>query len=447
MLSAGTLRKWCLAAAVLVAAVLSVTASLRASVSDSSHPQPDTTVHDSSVSTDTLAAAGVTETEPIYPMSPERYRKLVSYSRLNNIWRFISFFVSVGVLSLILFTGFSARLRNWAAVARKSFLRLWLYFALFSVAAYVLSFPFDIYRNFMVEHAYGFSNQTFWQWWADDLKGLAVTVVIGVVPVALLYWVIRRFRRWWAVFAIGAVPFLILLMVIAPVFIAPLFNKFEPLKDPHLREEILDLARKAGIEDSDVFQVDASRQSNKLNAYVTGLFGTKRIVLYDTLIENFTTGEILFVMGHEIGHYVMHHVWWGVLFAAVFIALGLWLVNRLIHVVIARFHRRFGFDHLADIASLPLIMLFLTVFGFLFNPVANGVSRYFEHRADIYGMEISGVDGETAATAFDKLSVFNLADPDPNPIIEFWFYDHPALKKRMAFVRNYRPARSDDSRD
>ncbi|MFQ6009351.1 MAG: M48 family metallopeptidase [Candidatus Zixiibacteriota bacterium] len=217
-----------------------------------------------------------------------------------------------------------------------------------------------------------------------------------------------------------------------------MFNKFEPLKDKQLETQILALANKAGIEGSDVFQVNASKQSTKINAYVTGLFGTKRIVLYDNLIDNFEYDEIKFVMGHEMGHYVMHHVWWALLVAIVFIAFALWMTNKTIHPVINRFRARFGFDHLSDIASLPLVMIYLTLITFVFQPVTNAASRFMERQADKYGMDITDVSGEAAAIAFDKLSVFNLSDPDPHWLIEFWFYDHPALKKRMEFVRGYR---------
>ena len=240
-------------------------------------------------------------------------------------------------------------------------------------------------------------------------------------------------------FSLGAIPFVVMIVVIVPVVVSPLFNEFGPLQDKQLEAEILTLAEQAGIEGADLFEVDASKQSSKINAYVTGLFGTKRIVLYDTLIKYFTLDEIKFVMAHEMGHYTMNHVWQGVGLSILFIMFSFWLMNRLIHSVIARFRNRFGFDQLGDYASWPLVLAFLTVIMFVFQPVTNGFSRYIEHQSDIYGMEMSGVDGESAATAFDKLSVFNLSAPDPHPVVEFWFYSHPALVKRMAFVRSWQP--------
>jgi len=419
----------------LVPAVLAQSDSAATDVVNDSLTESDSAVVDTSMQS-RLAA---TTEEPLYPMSEERRAKLISYSQFKNVWRFVEFFVSLGVLTLLLVTGFSAKIRDWAKIARKRFFIVWLFLIMFIVADYILSFPFHIYRSFIVENNYGFMSQTFMQWWGEDLLSLLIGCVIAIIPMWFFYWLVGKFRKWWLWFSIGAIPFAVFFIVIAPVMIAPLFNKFEPLKDKQLESEILTLASKAGIEGSDVFQVNASRQSTKISAYVTGLFGTKRIVLYDNLIDNFEYDEIKFVMGHEMGHYVMHHIWWGLLVAILFIAFALWMMNRTIHPVINRFKRPFRFDRLSDIASLPLVMIYLTIITFVFQPVTNGVSRIMERQADKYGMDITDVSGESAAIAFDKLSVFNLSDPDPHWLIEFWFYDHPALKKRMEFVRGYKP--------
>ena len=374
----------------------------------------------------------------LYPMSEERKAKLTSYSRFNNIWRFVMFFVGMGILLLILFTGFSAKMRTWANKIKIRFFAVWLFMILLLIADYLLNLPFSIYRSFIVESDYGFMSQTFIQWWGEDLLGLLISMIILIIPVWFLYELINKHKKkWWLYFSIGTIPFAILMIVIVPVVISPLFNDFESVKDKELETKLLTLASKAGIEGADVFQVNASKQSTKINAYVTGMFGSKRIVLYDTMIDNFTHDEILFVMGHEMGHYVMNHIWWGLMVAILFIMFSLWLMNKTIHRIINRFKDKFKFDSLGDVASLPLIMIFISVLSFVFQPITNGYSRYIEHESDIYGMDITDVDGETAAIAFDKLSVFNLSDPDPNPIIEFWFYGHPALKKRMAFVREY----------
>jgi len=369
----------------------------------------------------------------------DRSDRLASYSRFVNIWRIIRFVVGAGVLSLLLFTGLSARFRTWASIARHQFAVTWLYAVIFLVAHYLLILPFSIYRRFVVETDYGFLNQTFWQWWGDDLLNLALELLLAVVPIWLLYFTIRKYRRWWLAFTIVMAPVIVLLVAVAPVFVSPMFNKFEPLKDEALETEIRDLAVRAGIGDADIFQVDASRQSNRLNAYVTGVLGSERIVLYDTMIDNFTVDEIKFVMSHEIGHYVKRHIWWGLLVTVLFLGFAAWLTGRTIGSVIRRFRRQFGFDRLSDIASLPLLLLFASVILFLFQPITNAASREMERQADRFSMELSGASAETATSAFEKLSSHNLSDPDPHPVIEFWFYTHPALKKRIAFVQGYRP--------
>jgi Zn-dependent protease with chaperone function len=376
--------------------------------------------------------------KPLYPLSPERRALLSEHAKTVNTWRFIELFSGLLVVAIILFTGLSAKLRNWAKAFRNSYLMIWFYTVLVLVVMSILSFPFDYYRDYHLEVTYGFMNQTFIAWFGEQMLSLAIAAILLPIPVWFFYFVVQRFKRWWLAFSIGALPFLVLFIVIAPVLISPLYNKFEPLTDKQLEREILALASKAGIEGSDLFEVNASKQSSKVSAYVTGLFGTKRIVLYDTLIKGFTYDEIKFVMGHEMGHYLMRHIWWGLGIAVLSLLLMLWLLNKTIHSAIHRWRHYFKFDRLGDIASLPLVMAYLSIFSFFFQPVTNWASRYMEHQSDIFGMQVTDVSGDDAATAFDKLSAYNLSDPDPNPLIEFWFYDHPSLKSRMEFVRQYR---------
>jgi len=413
-------------AAIVLAIVLLLAGTVPAPAAETPGPGP-------------AAAADNGPKPAAYPLSAERRAQLTSYARFKNVWRFVDFFVGVAVLAVILFTGLSAKLRAWAAAARYRFLVLGLFLFLFIGVNYLLTLPFHVYSGFIVEDRYGFVNQTFLDWWKDDLIGVAVGALLALIPMWGFYALVRHSRRWWLWFSAGAAPFLVAVIVIAPIWIAPLFNDFEPLRDKALESEMLALARGAGIEGSDVFQVNGSKQSSKVNAYVTGLFDTKRIVLYDTLIDNFDLDEIRFVMGHEMGHYVMHHVWGHLAVSLAFIVAAMWLLNRSIHSVIRRFSRRFGFERLDDPASLPLVLMFVSVLGFLYNPISNGASRYWEHAADRYGMDVSGVSGGTAARAFEKLSALNLSDPDPHPLIEFWFYDHPSIKSRIAFVRQARP--------
>lgn len=406
----------------------------------SSPANPDSSAQGSAdTGTATVAAPQSTTEQPVYPMSPERYERLVSYSKFVNVWRFVDFFIGLAILAVILFSGLSARLRDWSSKIHWKFFALWMFLVLFLLLDYILNLPFSIYRNFVVERSYGFVNQSFTQWWGEDLLGLLVTAVLMIAPVWFFYWLVNRLRQWWLWFSLGAIPFAVLLVVVAPVVIAPLFNDFGPMKDKQLESEILSLAQQAGIDGARVFEVDASKQSSKINAYMTGLFGTKRIVLYDTLIKNFSPNEIRFVMAHEMGHYLKNHIWLGLAIAIAFIMVALWLASRLLPVTISRLKDSLRFDRLGDYASWPLVLAYLSVFMFIFQPITNGTSRWMERQSDDYAMRMSRVDGETAATAFDKLSVFNLSDPDPSPLVEFWFYDHPALKERMKFARTWKP--------
>jgi STE24 endopeptidase len=416
--------------------ILSLTA---AADNDSVLSQPIDTTMQMSDSSETLAEAGVaTESGAnfVYPMSEERKEQLISYSKFKNIWRFVGFFIEIIIIVVLLYTGLSARFRKWAeSISKKKFFVYLFYILFFSLFFFLINLPFDYYREFVVEHNYEFSNQTLGEWFAESLKALAITFVLGFLIISALYWLINRYKRWWLWFSIGTLPFLVLIIIIFPVVISPMFNEFEPIKNQHLAEEMTQLAARAEIYNPDIFEYDASKQSNKLNAYFTGMFGTRRIVLTDNIINAFTVDELKYVMGHEIGHYKMNHIWKGLLLAILIIFVALFFLDKSLHGMIKRNSKRFGFSKLGNIASLPLVWLFVTIFGFATQPINNSVSRVMEYHADEYGLKLSGVTAETAATAFDKLSVYNLSDPEPSAVIEFWFYDHPALAKRIDNVK------------
>ncbi|MBI5868552.1 MAG: PD40 domain-containing protein [candidate division Zixibacteria bacterium] len=373
-------------------------------------------------------------------MSPEQRERAVSYSTTRHILQFGGFAYSVVILLVVLFSGFSQTVLAWCRkiTARRVGIFL-LYLTAFQIAYMIASFPLDYYQGFYLEHQFDLSNQTFVAWLIDSFKSQAIALVILIPVVGALYALIRRQpRSWWAWFGLGAVPFAVFFIIIAPIVITPMFYKTTPLADGPLKTQILNLAEKSGISDSRIFVMDASKDTKKLNAYVTGLGRTKRIVLFDNLVNSMTPPEILFVLGHEMGHYVLHHIW-----ILLSVAIGLiFLVGYVSHLVMGRIisanHARFGFDQLSSFASFPLIMLCVTVLGFLMSPIQNGLSRYFEHRADIFGLERTH-SGEAAAAAFEKLASVNLSNPDPSPFVEFWLFDHPALSERVRFARSYSP--------
>lgn len=360
--------------------------------------------------------------------------RLESYSRLRNVWRFVWFAAESGALALIVSTGLGAWLRRRTERIPKSLLALWAFVAALLLVDYLLKLPLMIYRGYCVELAYGFVNQSFSAWFGRSLLRLGLLALVAIVPVGLLYWAIRRFRRWWLVFTATIAPVMVLLVVLAPVVISPLFNDFETFSDPGLRPRLAALAERAGIEDAAIYEVDASAQSSKVNAYVTGLFGSKRIVIYDTMLDRFTDDEIVFIAAHEIGHYVMDHVWWGVAVAIVYIGLMAWLIALIVPWLIRRWQHRIGFSELRDYASLPLILLTATVLHFFLQPLTHISSRLMERQADAYAVRMAEVPEGAMVTSYHKLSEINLSDPSPHPAIVFWFYTHPPLQDRIEVV-------------
>jgi STE24 endopeptidase len=228
------------------------------------------------------------------------------------------------------------------------------------------------------------------------------------------------------------------MLLVAPIWIAPLFNKFGPMTDKSLEADILALADHAGIEGGRVFEVDKSVDTNALNAYVTGFGGTKRIVLWDTIIAKLDRRELLFVMGHEMGHYVLSHIYQLIALFSVVMLLSFYAAHRVAGAVMGRWHRRIGFAALADIASLPLVLCLVGVFSLLVTPLTLAHSRWIERQSDRFGLEITR-DNHAAATAFVKLQTENLGNPRPGWLYKLWRSSHPPLGERIDFCNNYRP--------
>lgn len=371
---------------------------------------------------------------------PEMSEKARSYYRSGN-WLWL-FNVLWGFLLpiLFLFTGFSAWLRTWAQrLGRKWFFVIAVYMVFFSLVNFVVNLPLSYYQGFVRLHAYDLSNQTFGKWMGDSLKGLLIGIIVAVLFVWVPYLLLKKSpRRWWLYTAILTVPFLFLMILVQPIWVAPLFNDFGPMKDKALETEILALAERAGIQGGRVFEVDKSVDTKTVNAYVSGFAGTKRIVLWDTIIDRLEDDELLFVMGHEMGHYVLKHVIRIIAFLSILILLALYVAYRTSGALIERYRERFGFGELSDIASLPLLLLLVNLFFFVLTPVLMGFSRYHEHEADRFGLELTH-DNRAAATAFVKLQEQNLGNPRPGLLYKLWRSGHPPLGERIDFCNAYRP--------
>lgn len=371
---------------------------------------------------------------------PEPSEKAMRYYHSGNILWLINLLWGLLIPALFLFTGFSARIRNWAQkIGRRWFFVVGVYFIIFSVLNFIIDFPLSYYQDFVRQHAYDLSNQTFGKWFGDALKSLLVGMMIGVLFLWVPYLLLRKSpQRWWLFTGILVVPFLFFFMLISPVWIAPLFNKFGPMQDQALEAKILALADRAGIEGSRVYEVNKSVDTKAVNAYVSGFLDTKRIVLWDTIIAKLDEQELLFVMGHEMGHYVLGHVVKGILFFSVLILLTLYAAHRVSGGLLRKYQARFGFNQLSDIASLPLLLLLINMFSFIVMPIALTFTRYQERESDRFGLEICQ-NNHAAATAFVKLQTENLGNPRPGWLYKLWRASHPTIGERIDFCNEYRP--------
>jgi len=370
---------------------------------------------------------------------PEMTEQARSYYRSGNVLWVVGQIWALFIPALLLFTGFSARLRNWAGAGRYWVVIIALYWVLYTVVTALLDLPLDYYRGFIRQHAYELSNQTNAKWFGDWGKALLVDALSGTLVIWIPFLLLRKSpRRWWLYTSGLAVPFIFIVMLVQPIWIAPLFNNFGEMKDKALEAKILALADRAGIEGSRVFEVDKSQDTKMVNAYVTGFLGTKRIVLWDTILDKLDEREVLFVMGHEMGHYVLNHVVRTILFLSVLITLSLYAVHRFSGALIRRFESRFGFRELGDVAALPLIFLLVGVISFFFTPVVLAYSRHNERESDRFGLEITR-DNHAAASAFAKLQQQNLGNPRPGPLFVLWRGSHPSLGERIDFCNTYKP--------
>jgi STE24 endopeptidase len=374
---------------------------------------------------------------------PPPSEKALRYYRSGNIIWVVGQLLSLLLPALILFTGLSARMRTVAShIGRGHFYpTLVAYVAMFTLLLAVVQLPIDYYVGFVREHAYGLSSQKLSKWAADQVKGFGVGLVVAALVLWVPYWLLAKSPgRWWLWTGMLALPFYMLTLFVVPLWIAPLFNKFGPMKNKALEAEVLATARQAGVEGARVFEVEKSVDTNKVNAYVTGIGSTKRIVLWDTLLAKLTPAQTRFVVAHELGHYVLGHIWTSILLSSALAILGLFGAHLVSSFTLAHFGGRMGFVRLSDVASMPLLMLLLSLFSLLIEPATLAFSRYHEHQADRFALDLTH-DNHDAATAFVTLQQKNLAVPRPGPLFRFFRASHPPIGERIDFINSYHPWR------
>jgi Zn-dependent protease with chaperone function len=373
------------------------------------------------------------------PVPEPDAKALAYYQSGNRLWA-VGQLWNLAVPLFVLLSGLSVRMRTLAARLAPHWIGTVIVFALlYRVFDWLVSRPLGFYGAYVRPHAYGLSNLTVEKWLTDSVITLGVSSLVGALVLLGLYTCIRKFpRRWWLAVTVGLVPFTLFSVLVQPLWVAPLYNDFGPMKDEVLEAEILTLADRSGIEGSRVFEVDKSVETKTVNAYVTGFLASKRIVLWDTLLERLDEDEVLFVMAHEMGHYVLNHVLLGVALATLLSGLGFYLLQRIAPILLRRLGHRLGVTQLSDVAAVPLLLVLIELGSFAARPLALSVSRGFEREADRFALELTQTS-RAGATAFVKLQQSNLSIPRPGPLFVWWRASHPSLGDRIDFCNDYRP--------
>ncbi|MCC6418365.1 MAG: M48 family metalloprotease [Gemmataceae bacterium] len=364
-----------------------------------------------------------TELEPT-PPEVKRYQRQKLTAALGNT------LLSLGFLTLMaLEVGprLDASLRAW--LGEGEWLRLFVVAAVVGVGLELLTLPLAFWSGYVLEHRYQLSNQTLGQWVWRTLKGYLVGGVIGLPLLFGLYALLRFTEPWWVWAAVGWLAVTLVLGRLLPVVILPLFYKVTRLEDAALEARLRHLFEGTGLAVEGVYRLHLSAETRKANAALAGLGRTRRVLLGDTLLEQFTPEEIEVVFAHEVGHHVHHHLPKMIAWSVVLSAVGFWVVDW----VLRAGAERLGYTAFNDPAALPLVLLVLTLFGLALGPVQNAISRFFERQCDRYALDRTR-DPRAYRAAFVKLARLNKSDPDPNPLVAWLFYDHPPIRQRLAMA-------------
>jgi STE24 endopeptidase len=372
------------------------------------------------------------------------------YQSGNVLW-IVTQAWALAVLALLVFTGLSAKIRNWATKLGQAWpLRIGAYLILFSLFMLIVNLPLSYFEGYVRPHAFGLSNQSVPRWFGNVLKSLFIPntqfppfqipgLVFGYLFVLLLYSFLRKSpKRWWLYAGMALMPLIFFGALIKPVWMDPLSNQYGPLKDKAIESSILELAQHAGIDGGRVYEVNMSRDTKTMDANVSGFLGTERIVVWDTAIAGLEKRELLTVLAHEMGHYVLGHPGTRILLQSFLLLTALGFVHWAGRPLVKRYKKHFGFDRMDDIASLPLVFLLLNVAILLLLPADFAFLRHQEHEADRFALELTR-DNRAAATAFVKLTQGVLGVPRHGWPYTAWRDTHPSLGDRLDFFNEYRP--------
>jgi Zn-dependent protease with chaperone function len=392
-----------------------------------------------------------------YSLPPDKLAKAIAISHIRNILDIVGSLWQIVVIWLLLATRAAAGLeREIERIASHRWAQGIFFFAAFFIILWLSGLPLSIYGHY-VERSYQISVESWAGWFSDDAKELGFAIAITTPALLLFNWIVSRWpRRYWLGAWVVTLPILVIVFFVEPL-VEPLFEKFEPLQahDPALVADLEKVVARTGTEipPSRMYLMKASLKTNGLNAYVTGIGATKRIVVWDTTAGRIPNDEILFIFAHECGHYVLNHVPKGMALLAAFLIFVYWFCARFAAWMVERCGKGWGLFRLDDSADAEpwqssrtgfLVLIFaVTIVMFLAEPIENGSSRYFEHQADVFGQEaIHGIVGDpqkTAVAAFNDLGKAWLDEPNPNSFIEFWLYSHPSTQERANFAEHYDP--------
>ena len=349
----------------------------------------------------------------------------------GGYWLILWDFLYGAAVSLLLLNfRWSAAMRDLAErITRFRFLQTFIYWVEYLILTSALTFPLGFYEGYIREHKYGLATQTLGPWLGDQGKGLLVGLVLGGILVAVLFAIVRRLpNTWWIWGAVVTMLFLVFVMLISPVYLQPIFNKVTRLNDPTITQPILSMARANGIPAKDVYQIDASRQSNRMSANVSGFGNTMRITLNDNLLRRGSPEEIQAVMGHEMGHYVLHHIYKDIIFFLIIVVCGFAYLRWGLNWCLARWGEKWRIRDIADPAILPLVVLLASIYFFVLTPVTNTQTRTAEYEADMYGLNASRQPDGFAQAA---IHLGEYRKMKPGPVEEWIFFDHPSGYNRI----------------
>ncbi len=350
------------------------------------------------------------------------------YESLKHVVGVSEFVIDILVFVYLLTSGWSARIRTFAeTTAGSRWLTVLMYAVVIGAILKLINLPLSFYSGYVLEHRFGLSRQSFGGWIKDQLKAIAIGVPLAVVAIEVIYFLLRvQSDFWWIYASLAFIGFAVVMANLAPVLLLPLFFNFKPVENADLQYRVNRLARQTGANICGIFEWALSEKTRKANAAVVGWGNTRRIIVSDTLLDNFSGEEIEVIMAHELCHHVKNHIWYGMALQSGLTLVAFYAAHRLLPPL----SRSFALNGIADVANVPLLALMMTGLSLVALPLVNYSSRRLETMADLYALDVTG-DALAFVSSMEKLAEINLANKTPNKIIEFIFHSHPSVENRI----------------